>query len=248
MKKGWFITFEGPDGAGKTTQMTRLTAYLRERGLDVLVTREPGGTPIGEQIRHLLLDPGNGAMDPVTETLLYAASRAQHVREVIGPALAAGRVVVCDRFFDSSLAYQAYGRGLGERMVRDINGPAMGDSAPDATICMLARPETSRRRLSRKDNALDRLENEERIFSTACTRDTWRWPALTPAAFCCWTPTGARRTTRGRSGRKSTRCSLELTGNAFENPGRARSLHNDEKQVIINKNERLTFHRMGVFP
>jgi dTMP kinase len=164
MKKGWFITFEGPDGAGKTTQMTRLTAYLRERGLDVLVTREPGGTPIGEQIRHLLLDPGNSAMDPVTETLLYAASRAQHVREVIGPALAAGRVVVCDRFFDSSLAYQAYGRGLGERMVRDINGPAMGDIAPDATICMLARPETSRRRLSRKNNALDRLENEDADF------------------------------------------------------------------------------------
>lgn len=164
MKKGLFITFEGPDGAGKTTQFSRLTAFLKERGLDVVVTREPGGTPIAEKIRTLLLDPDNHGMDSVTEALLYAASRAQHVAEVIKPALEAGRIVICDRFLDSSLAYQAYGRQLGADLILNINRPALHGVMPDLTLCILARPETSLRRLMNKGEALDRLEREKPDF------------------------------------------------------------------------------------
>lgn len=163
MKKGLFITFEGPDGAGKTTQIQRLRAWLEGRGHAVVVTREPGGTPIGERIRGILLDPACREMDPVTEALLYAASRAQHVRQVIGPALDAGQVVICDRFLDSSLAYQGAGRGLGEAMVRAINEPAVGGVLPDITVCLWASPALSRSRLATKAS-LDRLEGEADNF------------------------------------------------------------------------------------
>ena len=128
------------------------------------VTREPGGTPIAEKIRTLLLGPANHGMDPVAEALLYAASRAQHVAEVIKPALEAGRVVVCDRFLDSSLAYQAYGRQLGSDLIWSINRPALHGVMPDLTLCILVRPETSLKRLMDKGEPLDRLEREKPDF------------------------------------------------------------------------------------
>lgn len=157
-----FITLEGPDGAGKSTQLGLLRAALAQRGYDPLFTREPGGCPISEGIRALLLDPEGGPMAEETEMLLYAAARAQHVRQVIRPALAAGRIVVCDRFLHSSLAYQGYGRGLGEAAVRAANAPAVGDLEPDL-ILYFRLPEGVG--LTRKaEGPLDRIERERADF------------------------------------------------------------------------------------
>ncbi|MDD4796318.1 MAG: dTMP kinase [Eubacteriales bacterium] len=155
--KGLFITFEGTDGAGKTTQMQRLAQRLQAQCRAVLLSREPGGCPIAEQIRTVLLDPQNMAMSPVTEALLYAAARSQHVYEVIRPALQRGDIVLCDRFLDSSLAYQAYGRGLGEDLVRRINEPALDGLQPDLTFYLALGAASSLRR-SEKRSAPDRLE------------------------------------------------------------------------------------------
>ncbi|MRR18448.1 MAG: dTMP kinase, partial [Deltaproteobacteria bacterium] len=113
MRNGLFITLEGPDGSGKTTVSQYLMKALVQRGFDVVVTREPGGIEIAEQIRHVILDPKNTAMDVKTEALLYAASRRQHLIEKVLPALSEGKLVLCDRFVDSSLAYQGVGRGIG---------------------------------------------------------------------------------------------------------------------------------------
>ncbi|MBS1826910.1 MAG: dTMP kinase [Acidobacteria bacterium] len=132
--QGLFVTFEGGDGSGKTTQIRRLVAHLRAEGYDVLETAEPGGTPIGGQIRHILLDPANDALDPRAELLLYFASRAQNVHQWILPALNAGKVIICDRFTDSTLVYQGYGRGLGEEYVHQLHQLACGTLQPDLTI------------------------------------------------------------------------------------------------------------------
>lgn len=161
MQKGLFITVEGGDGSGKTTQLAFIKRYLTEKGEDVLFTREPGGTPIGEKIRQIILDPDNKEMNAMTESLLYAASRAQIVSEVIRPALLAGTTVVCDRYVDSSIAYQGYGRGLGD-CIAAINGYAIGDCVPDATILIKVDPKKSHGRLD--GNALDRMEQESAVF------------------------------------------------------------------------------------
>lgn len=161
MKKGLFITVEGGDGSGKTTQLAFIKEYLKEKGEDVLFTREPGGTALGEKIRGLILDPANKEMDPMTETLLYAASRAQLVNEVIRPALSEGRTVVCDRYVDSSIAYQGYARGLGDS-VTQINGYAIGDCIPDATILIKVDPAKSHARIDEKE--MDRMEQESAAF------------------------------------------------------------------------------------
>ena len=121
MKKGYFITFEGPDGSGKTTVSTAVAKRLQEAGIESIYTREPGGIEIAEQIRSVILDPANTAMDSKTEALLYAAARRQHLIEKVLPALEAGKVVICDRFVDSSLAYQGVGRNLGIEEVLSIN-------------------------------------------------------------------------------------------------------------------------------
>ena len=126
MNRGYFITFEGGDGSGKSTQIGILRDSLIATGYDVVLTREPGGTAISEKIRELILDPENGEMDDMTEAFLYAAARAQLVRQLIKPALEEGKVVICDRFVDSSIAYQAYGRGLGDA-VGVINTYAVDD-------------------------------------------------------------------------------------------------------------------------
>ncbi len=142
-----FITFEGPEGSGKTTQFTRTVAALQAAGHDVLATREPGGTPIGEQIRSVLLDrPENTTMTPEAEALLFSAARAQHVRERIRPALAAGKIVLCDRFADSTLAYQGYGHGLDLEALRRITAFATGGLTPDITIYLDCPPEIGLRR------------------------------------------------------------------------------------------------------
>ena len=129
-----FITFEGPEGSGKSTQMELLAEYLKGKGYPVLTTREPGGTSIGEQIREVLLSPENQEMSPLTEVLLYSASRAQHVEQVIRPHLEEGYIVLCDRYADSTLAYQGYGHGLDLDSVRAITEFATNGLKPDLTI------------------------------------------------------------------------------------------------------------------
>lgn len=131
--KGYFISVEGGDGSGKSTQMQRIEAYLTEMGQEVLLTREPGGTPMAEKIREMILDPANRDLTGRAEMLLYAAARAQHVEEKILPALRAGKTVLSDRFTDSSIAYQGFGRGLGD-MVAEVNHIATGGVEPDLTI------------------------------------------------------------------------------------------------------------------
>lgn len=162
MNKGIFISFEGPDGSGKTTQINLLRSHLEKNGYKVLVTREPGGTAISEKIRAILLDPKNKEMDGVTEALLYAASRAQHVAEKIRPALDEGVIVLCDRFMDSSIAYQGYGRGLGDD-VRVINEFAVQGYSPDITFFMNLKASEGIKRVDAQGSR-DRLELEALDF------------------------------------------------------------------------------------
>ena len=162
MNKPLFITFEGPDGSGKTTQIEKLKNYLEKEGYEVVMTREPGGTPISEKIRTIILDPENQEESPVTESLLYAASRAQHVAEKIRPALESGKMVLCDRFMDSSVAYQAYARGLGEDVIT-INLYAIQGCSPDITFFLDLDPEVGQRRQIERGK-LDRLEQEGLAF------------------------------------------------------------------------------------
>ena len=133
---GTFITFEGIEGSGKSTQISRLLHYLMNSGRPATLTREPGGTPIGDQVRKVLLDPANKLLDPTAELLLYAASRAQHLREVIRPALDAGRVVLCDRFSDATLAYQGYGRGLSIAVIRELDRIVTAGLRPRLTVLL----------------------------------------------------------------------------------------------------------------
>jgi dTMP kinase len=159
-----FISFEGPDGCGKTTQLALLADFLIQQGYVICRTREPGGTPIGEQIRAVLHDPTNREMDPRTEILLYSASRAQIVAQVIRPALTTGQVVLCDRFYDSTLAYQGYGHGLDLNMLRQITLFATGGLKPDLTVYLEVAPEIGlhRRQQDREAewNRLDALALE----------------------------------------------------------------------------------------
>ena len=161
--RGRFITFEGVEGCGKSTQMARLRAWMEEAGLAVLATREPGGTEVGEGIRELLLAPRDEGLGASTELLLYEAARAQHVSEVILPALKAGAHVLCDRFFDSTTAYQAFGRGLDERMVLEMNRMASGGLVPELTLLFSVAIEEGLGR-ARGKSAGDRLEGESLAF------------------------------------------------------------------------------------
>ncbi len=129
-----FVTFEGPEGSGKSSQIALLASFLQQRGLTVVTTREPGGTPIGDEIRACVHNVANTAMIPTTEMLLYSASRAQLVGELIRPALAAGKIVLCDRYADSTLAYQGYGRGLNLAHLRQVTQIATGGLVPDLTF------------------------------------------------------------------------------------------------------------------
>lgn len=157
--KGLFIVMEGPDGSGKTTQINLLKEYLEEAGYECLITREPGGTVIGEEVRQLILNPKHKEMSPVTEMLLYAASRAQLVHEVIGPALEEGKIVISDRFVDSSIVYQGIARNLGISTVSAVNAPGIGIYRPDGIFFIdLSEAEGLRRKKEQKN--LDRMEQE----------------------------------------------------------------------------------------
>jgi len=169
MSRGAFITFEGTEGSGKSTQISLLAVRLRAMGHTVRTLREPGGTPIGEEIRHTLKHShDNEAMTAETELLLMNASRAQLVREVIQPALNAGQIVLCDRFFDSTTAYQGYGRQLDLKMVEAIIQVAVGQTRPDLTLLLMVSPELSQQRLLARQSTLpfmrDRMEEADAAF------------------------------------------------------------------------------------
>ncbi|MCR4430262.1 MAG: dTMP kinase [Tepidanaerobacteraceae bacterium] len=159
--RGKFITIEGPDGAGKTTQIKKIAQYLKSSGKNVMVAREPGGTAFGEKLREVLLSPGGESPVPEAEALVYAASRAQLVKKVIAPALSEGIHVLCDRFVDSSLAYQGWARGLGIQTILDINRWFINDFWPDITVLLDADPALT---IARLDRAKDRLERETMEF------------------------------------------------------------------------------------
>ncbi len=159
-----FITLEGPDGSGKTTQIAPLADYLRQRGLTVLTTREPGGTAIGEQVRDVLHRLDNTAMHPRAETLLYLAARAQLVEEIIRPALARGEVVLCDRYADSTLAYQGYGHGNDLQIVRSLLHFATGGLQPDLTLLLDLSAEEGLRRRQTGGGEWNRLDAYQLAF------------------------------------------------------------------------------------
>lgn len=154
-----FITFEGIDGCGKTTQIRLISDFIKNLKYDIILVREPGGTPISEKIREILLEKDN-VMSPEAEAYLYAASRAELVRKVIRPALKEGTIVICDRFLDSSLVYQGIGRGLGLQAVYELNAMAVGELKPDLTVLLDIDPIVARSRLKGRD----RLENEQLDF------------------------------------------------------------------------------------
>lgn len=170
-----FVTFEGGEGSGKSTAIKSLVEKLQNEGYDILLTREPGGTPISEQIREVILNKENTDMDPVTEAFLYAASRRQHVVEKVKPALKEGKIVLCDRFLDSSLAYQGGARGLGFDMILEINKHAIDGLFPDVTIFFDLKPEIGLARISansgREVNRLDveKMEFHEKVRNAFLT-------------------------------------------------------------------------------
>jgi dTMP kinase len=184
MSRGLFIAFEGGDGSGKSTQAKMLAERLRADGGDVLLTREPGGTGVGERLRSLVLDPGNAPIDPVTEALIFAASRSAHVRQLIEPALAAGRTVVTDRYVDSSVAYQGAGRDLGPDTIADLNAWATGGLHPDLTVLLDVDTRTASARRAARDRASggtgpDRMESEPEQFHQSIR---WAFTARAEAA------------------------------------------------------------------
>lgn len=165
---GFFITIEGPEGAGKTTVMQDVFEQLQSEGYDLISTREPGGIRISERIREIILDNEFTEMDGRTEALLYAAARRQHLVEKIEPALAQGKIVLCDRFVDASLAYQGYARGLGIEEVLSINEFAIGKLMPDLTLYFDVEPEIGLNRIAKNDNReLNRLDVESLAFHQA---------------------------------------------------------------------------------
>lgn len=163
--KGWFITVEGGEGAGKTSAIRSLEQRLRESGHEVVTTREPGGIAIAEQIREVILDKRNVEMDGRTEALLYAAARRQHLVQKVMPALREGKAVLCDRFIDSSLAYQGFARGLGVDEVYEINRFAIGETMPDLTFFLDVSPQVGLERIrANRQREVNRLDLEELAF------------------------------------------------------------------------------------
>lgn len=162
--RGRFITFEGGEGSGKTSVIESLSVYLKEQGFDVLVTREPGGINIAEQIRQVLLNKDNVEMDQLTEAYLFAASRRQHLIEKVVPALEAGKIVLCDRFVDSSVVYQGYAREIGMDLVEHINEIVVNGYMPHLTLFFDVLPETGMKRIMENLRKVNRLDLEEQRF------------------------------------------------------------------------------------
>jgi dTMP kinase len=173
-----FVVIEGIEGSGKSTLISSLSEQLRADGHDVLVTREPGGTPAGDAMREIFLKRSI-AIAPLTEALLVNAARAQHVADVIRPALAAGRVVICDRFTDSTLAYQGYGRGLDIEALRAVCAIATGGLEPDLVLALDVPVSVARARLRERSVAMDRIENEDAAFHER-VREGFRALAVSP--------------------------------------------------------------------
>lgn len=184
MKRGLFVTFEGSEGCGKSTQIRHLSAWLRETARPCLSTREPGGTAAGDRIRDLLQHAPEGhALFPEAELFLFAASRAQHVREIIRPALARGEVVISDRFHDSTTVYQGVARQLEPEMARTVNGFAIGDTLPDVTFLLDMDAAEAHRRIAQRDQPADRMESEPLAFYQAVRQGYLRAAADEPARF-----------------------------------------------------------------
>jgi dTMP kinase len=162
-----FITIEGIEGSGKTTQIEHISRFLQTHGVSIAVTREPGGTRLGQKIRAILLDPDSGEMASSTELLLYTADRAQHIREVIRPALDAGKVVLCDRYFDATLAYQGYARGLDITDIRELHRLMCDDLAPALTLLFDLSPEIGLSRAWKQINTGERSDSETRFEKEA---------------------------------------------------------------------------------
>ncbi|MBN2543360.1 dTMP kinase [bacterium] len=164
MEKGYFISVEGLDGSGKTTQIMRMENFFKERGEPVYITREPGGTPLAEKIRKIILDKDSGNVYPLTEFFLYLACRAQHTQEIIMPKLNEGVNVISDRYADSSVAYQGEGRELSRTLVMDFNKAATKGTVPDLTVFIDIEPETAISRIEKMDKFKDRLEDQSIEF------------------------------------------------------------------------------------
>lgn len=164
MNNGVLIVVDGGNGAGKGTCLAQIETYLRGRGFDVVITREPGGTPIGERIRELLLDKSNSDMSSTTELLLFAAARAQHVQEKIIPALTAGKIVVTDRFASATVSFQHYGRGLSLALIDQLNDIALAGVKPSMTIVLDLDPVIGLQRVASRGAGLDRMEVENLHF------------------------------------------------------------------------------------
>ena len=184
MRRGLFVTFEGSEGCGKSTQIRRLAAWLKESGYACLTTREPGGTPSGDRIRDLLQHAPEGhGLVPEAELFLFAASRAQLVREVIRPALERGDVVISDRFHDSTEVYQGVARRLPADMTRTVNGFAVGETVPDITFLLDMDAGEAHRRIQRRDRPADRMESEPLSFYEAVREGYLRAAAAEPVRF-----------------------------------------------------------------
>ncbi len=181
MKKGLFITFEGIEGSGKSTQIIQLADYLKMKGHGVVVTREPGGTLIGSAIRKILLDPEFSKMDYHAEVLLYAADRAQHIAEVVGPALKNGDIVISDRYVDSSVAYQHYGRSLPLDLILDVNKHAIQGLKPDLTFLLAVPVALGLKRATQV--AADRIEQESVEFHERVEAGFQKLAASEPARW-----------------------------------------------------------------
>ncbi len=182
-ERGSFITFEGIDGSGKTTQLSGIAGYLESQGKEVLKLREPGGTSIGEQIRTILLSRGNMAMSIETELMLFAAARAQLVREVIEPALAEGKWVLCDRFMDSTTAYQGYGRQIDLQLIGQLNSIAVGRCRPDLTLLFDLSVDAAGARLTARSDKSDRLDLESKAFAERTRNGYLELASAEPSRF-----------------------------------------------------------------
>jgi len=187
MDSGKLITFEGLDGCGKSTQQEKATDWLKVQGYSVLKTRQPGGTVIGQQIRDILLNPEHEELQPESELLLYLADRIQHLQDSILPAKAAGKIVLCDRFHDSTVAYQGYGRGLNLNSIESIVEHCIKPYSPDLTILLNIAPETVDSRLERRQEHVekDRLDLESLSFFKRVAQGFQELSAAEPERFVC---------------------------------------------------------------
>ncbi len=162
-----FITLEGIEGSGKTTQIDRLADLLAQKGIKCVITRQPGGTMIGENIRSILLNPENDILEPMTELLLYLADRAQHINEIIKPALVAGKAVICDRYFDATIVYQGFARGLSVQLLKDLHQLLFDNLKPDVTLLLDLSPQQGLERAWQQLNSGQRVGHESRFEKEA---------------------------------------------------------------------------------